>query len=263
MLTIFSTIKLTFLCYNQNGDKMIIKFEGNELDLTQDDIKILEFYQDNGYIVKELRQSQKLTSKEFYTIKSIIDLHKNNFNTEDIVLLLTLNPETAYNDIKNYIKKIKNKNNSKKCKILSKIITYSKIKKEYDFAFITDYIYAFYSRKKLIIYTYISMILLILSLCALIFLFALFPANQLTYTITYLVVVLIVILVAIYLIFRNLFYICLSCHTRFRPRFFDFLFAMHFPRSRELRCPHCGIQRYQLELLNERKKKVKKNNIKK
>lgn len=42
-------------------------------------------------------------------------------------------------------------------------------------------------------------------------------------------------------------YICSECGEKFVPRFWEFFFAGHTPRTRKLTCPHCGAKKYHLE----------------
>lgn len=52
-------------------------------------------------------------------------------------------------------------------------------------------------------------------------------------------------LVAYY--YKNIRYICPNCHTVFKPKFMEMLFANHTPSTRKLTCTCCGHKRYCVE----------------
>ena len=52
-------------------------------------------------------------------------------------------------------------------------------------------------------------------------------------------------LVAMY--YRNTAYICPECGKKFRPAFFEFLFARHTRKARKLTCTNCGYKGYCVE----------------
>lgn len=43
-------------------------------------------------------------------------------------------------------------------------------------------------------------------------------------------------------------YICPACQTRFRPNFRQQFWAKHTPKTRQLKCPHCGEKHYCIEV---------------
>lgn len=47
--------------------------------------------------------------------------------------------------------------------------------------------------------------------------------------------------------YRNVEYICPKCHTVFKPRFWEMLFANHTPSTRKLTCIHCGHKGFCVE----------------
>ncbi len=47
--------------------------------------------------------------------------------------------------------------------------------------------------------------------------------------------------------FTNTVYICPECHSRFRPRLREALFARHTPNTRRLNCIHCGHHGFCIE----------------
>lgn len=47
--------------------------------------------------------------------------------------------------------------------------------------------------------------------------------------------------------FKRVAYICPECHTVFKPRFWDVLFARHTPNTRRLTCTACGYKGYCVE----------------
>ncbi len=47
--------------------------------------------------------------------------------------------------------------------------------------------------------------------------------------------------------FRNVAYICPECHSIFKPKLKESLFARHTPNTRRLTCPHCGHHGYCVE----------------
>ena len=51
--------------------------------------------------------------------------------------------------------------------------------------------------------------------------------------------------------YRNVRYICPSCHAVFRPAFGNFLFSNHTPNTRRLTCPACGHKGFCVETVKE------------
>ena len=52
-----------------------------------------------------------------------------------------------------------------------------------------------------------------------------------------------VVLAAVLLVrayYKNAAYICAECNAKFRPKFWEFFFAGHTPRTRKLTCTECG-----------------------
>lgn len=47
--------------------------------------------------------------------------------------------------------------------------------------------------------------------------------------------------------YRNAAYICPECSAAFRPRMKEFIFSKHTPKTRKLRCTHCGYLGYCVE----------------
>lgn len=45
-------------------------------------------------------------------------------------------------------------------------------------------------------------------------------------------------------------YICPKCKHHFRPKFKEFFFAGHTPKTRKLRCPNCGFKGYCVETVS-------------
>lgn len=56
---------------------------------------------------------------------------------------------------------------------------------------------------------------------------------------------------AIAVAYRNLAYVCCECGKKFRPKFGEFLFSKHTPKTRKLTCPHCGIKNYHTETYSD------------
>lgn len=53
--------------------------------------------------------------------------------------------------------------------------------------------------------------------------------------------------VATYLYYNNAAYICPECHTKFKPRFWQFFFCMHTFKTRKMNCPNCGVKSWCVE----------------
>jgi DNA-binding transcriptional MerR regulator/DNA-directed RNA polymerase subunit RPC12/RpoP len=51
---------------------------------------------------------------------------------------------------------------------------------------------------------------------------------------------------------RNTAYICPECNARFQPRFRDYMFLKHTPKTRKLKCPQCGYEGYCVETYAEK-----------
>lgn len=51
--------------------------------------------------------------------------------------------------------------------------------------------------------------------------------------------------------YRNLAYICSDCGKKFRPKFSEFFFSKHTPKTRKLTCPHCGVKTYHTETYSD------------
>lgn len=47
--------------------------------------------------------------------------------------------------------------------------------------------------------------------------------------------------------YRNAAYLCPECGVKFKPAFWNFMFARHTPKTRKLRCTHCGYEGYCIE----------------
>ena len=59
-----------------------------------------------------------------------------------------------------------------------------------------------------------------------------------------------VIVAATWLLWRlnnHVMYFCPSCKEEFSPRFREFMFAYHTPKTRKLTCPHCGVKNWCVE----------------
>ena len=63
------------------------------------------------------------------------------------------------------------------------------------------------------------------------------------------VFVLAAILLRVY--YTNTAYICPECNHKFRPKFGEFTFAMHTPKTRKLVCPECGKKEYCIETYSD------------
>lgn len=53
--------------------------------------------------------------------------------------------------------------------------------------------------------------------------------------------------------YKHVAYICPECHTVFKPRFGEMLFARHTPNTRRLTCPACGYKGYCVETVEANK----------
>jgi DNA-binding transcriptional MerR regulator/DNA-directed RNA polymerase subunit RPC12/RpoP len=53
--------------------------------------------------------------------------------------------------------------------------------------------------------------------------------------------------------YRNAAYICPECSATFRPRMKEFIFSKHTPKTRKLRCTHCGYLGYCVETYTDAK----------
>lgn len=51
--------------------------------------------------------------------------------------------------------------------------------------------------------------------------------------------------------YRNLAYVCCECGKKFRPKFFEFFFSKHTPKTRKLTCPHCGVKNFHTETYSD------------
>lgn len=51
--------------------------------------------------------------------------------------------------------------------------------------------------------------------------------------------------------YRNLAYVCCECGKKFRPKFGEFLFSKHTPKTRKLTCPHCGTKNFHTETYSD------------
>ena len=58
-----------------------------------------------------------------------------------------------------------------------------------------------------------------------------------------------VILTVIY--YKRVAYICPECGKVFKPNFWSFFFAGHTPRTRKLKCLHCGKKNYCVETYSD------------
>jgi DNA-directed RNA polymerase subunit RPC12/RpoP len=47
--------------------------------------------------------------------------------------------------------------------------------------------------------------------------------------------------------YRNSAYICTECNGKFKPAFWNFMFAKHTRKTRKLRCTKCGYEGYCVE----------------
>lgn len=57
--------------------------------------------------------------------------------------------------------------------------------------------------------------------------------------------------------YRDTAYICPECNKVFKPLFRDLLNAKHTPKTRQLKCPHCGYDGYCVETFDEKEIKEK------
>jgi DNA-directed RNA polymerase subunit RPC12/RpoP len=60
-----------------------------------------------------------------------------------------------------------------------------------------------------------------------------------------------ILLVSFY--YKNTAYICAECGKTFRPKFGEFNFSAHTPRTRKLTCAHCGKKGWCVETYDGRK----------
>ena len=58
-----------------------------------------------------------------------------------------------------------------------------------------------------------------------------------------------VLLVRMY--YKNTEYICPQCNTKFKPKFKEFFFAKHTPKTRKLTCTACGVKGFCVEIASE------------
>ena len=54
--------------------------------------------------------------------------------------------------------------------------------------------------------------------------------------------------------FKRVAFICPQCHEVFKPKFKEFLFSTHTPRTRKLTCPACGHKGSCVEIYKEEDK---------
>lgn len=52
--------------------------------------------------------------------------------------------------------------------------------------------------------------------------------------------------------YGHVLYICPECHRRFRPKFSEFFWAAHTPRTRKLTCTDCGYKGFVVETYGEK-----------
>ncbi|MEG2669626.1 MAG: MerR family transcriptional regulator, partial [Oscillospiraceae bacterium] len=50
---------------------------------------------------------------------------------------------------------------------------------------------------------------------------------------------------------KNTDYICPECSTQFKPSTKEFMFSKHTPKTRKLKCPHCGYDGYCVEVASK------------
>ena len=65
-----------------------------------------------------------------------------------------------------------------------------------------------------------------------------------------------VILIGILIVkmyYKNTAYICPECNFKFKPKFRDFMFSKHTPKTRKLTCTNCGHRGYCVETFSEDK----------
>lgn len=53
------------------------------------------------------------------------------------------------------------------------------------------------------------------------------------------------------LYYKNTAYICPDCNTKFKPSIKEMLFSAHTPKTRKLKCPHCGSTTYCVESFSD------------
>ncbi len=51
--------------------------------------------------------------------------------------------------------------------------------------------------------------------------------------------------------YKNTAYICSDCGKKFKPKFGEFMFAKHTPKTRKLVCPHCGSKKFHVETYSD------------
>ena len=51
--------------------------------------------------------------------------------------------------------------------------------------------------------------------------------------------------------YKKISYICPDCHEVFKPKFWEFFFATHTPKTRKLTCPHCEKKHWCVETYDE------------
>lgn len=51
--------------------------------------------------------------------------------------------------------------------------------------------------------------------------------------------------------YKKVSYICPCCHEAFKPKFWEFFFAGHTPKTRKLTCPHCEGKKWCVETYDE------------
>ena len=56
---------------------------------------------------------------------------------------------------------------------------------------------------------------------------------------------------AVALAYKNLAYVCCNCGEKFRPKFGQFMFSAHTPKTRRLTCPHCGERNFHTETYSD------------
>lgn len=53
------------------------------------------------------------------------------------------------------------------------------------------------------------------------------------------------------LAYRNLAYVCCECGEKFRPKFTEFFFGPHTPKTRRCTCTHCGAKKFHTETYSD------------